>query len=227
MLKIAFLVLGAILLILIGILEFWGHSDYSPKFSFISPKEYTDLFNDSAKEKTTLYVTNLIKGRCPISEYNYDGNYSVIIYQIDVWPNATLSSLLKSGKKQRDLSFGRVYSILDIAQLNLYYACDSVPISDNIFLTFYGDSAINIFRSDSISCVKLQMDKLFIQNNKSQETDIKLEIRKPLAARIPIEIVFIRRRSGVFLVIISSISETHYLSGDLPQSILNNNFFKK
>ena len=119
--KIIGLIFGVVVLTLIIVLEFYKHSDYSPTYSFISPVEYTELFNDSAKQKTVLYITNLIKGRSAISEFIYDGKYSVVVYKLNVPSGVTLKSLIRQNYTPIDLSFSKSYSGLNINQFKLFY----------------------------------------------------------------------------------------------------------
>lgn len=229
--KRVYIILGllfvAIILAFITVLEFFTHSDYSPNYSLESPAEYTELFNDSAKLKTVLYMTNLIKGRNAISEYLYDNKYSIILYKLNVPSGETLKSLIRPGYAPVDLSFFKTSSEMKINQVTLAYGHDSIPAVGEVLVTFYGDSAVNIFRNDSISCVKAWLNKLLIQYDSKRSVDIKIGIRDPFTRRIPAEFVFIHRGNGLFFIFISPIVEKQYLEEDLPRTILNHNFFKK
>jgi len=208
-------------------LEFFKHSDYSPTYSLLSPVEYTELFNDSAKQKTVLYITNLIKGRNAISEYIYDNKYSIVVYKLNVPSGATLKSLIRPSYTPMDLSFGKTYSVMNMEQFTLSYAHDSVPAVSKILTTFYGDSVVNIFKNDSISCVKALLAKFLIQYESKGTVDIKIGIRDPFTRNSQMELVFILRNNGLFIIFISPVSENQYLENDLPQTILNFSFFKK
>lgn len=213
-------------MILVSLSEFYRHSEFHLKYSFSSPQEYTDLFNDSAKQRTSLYVTNIIKGRNPISEYVFDSGYSVLIYKISVPGHAILDSALRQGT-HADLPFDGMYSSFSVGQLNLYFSWDSVLIANNIILTIYGDSVIHVFKSDSVSCLKLELKRLIIQNGKDRKTDIKLEGRNGWGVKVPVELVFVRGEAGLFIVFISPMAKSGYLQDDLPRRILKKNFFKQ
>lgn len=104
----------------------------------------------------------------------------------------------------KDLSLGKTYFILDIEQCKLYYAHDSVPAVSNILIALYGDSATSVFKNDSISCVDLLLETFLIQNDNKGVVDIKIGVRgvrDSFTARIPMQLVFIHRDGGLFLLL--------------------------
>jgi hypothetical protein len=101
-LKIIGYCIGLVLLIELVTLLFFSHHSRGSTVSFTSPDDYTDLFNDSAKHKMVLYVTNVIKGKNPISEYTYDERYSVVVYKMNISPAPYLKSLITQNKRPFD-----------------------------------------------------------------------------------------------------------------------------
>ncbi|HTR31399.1 MAG TPA: hypothetical protein VMH27_19135 [Puia sp.] len=218
--------LGATTIALIISLFLFNHSDYSPKYSLSSPPEYTNLFDDSAKTKMTLYITNLIKGRNPISQYIYDSDYSVIAYLMDFKTDAPLDSLLRSGTGKPGLHIGSNYPTLHIGQLALSYAADSVQPSSHLTISFFGDSVFTVFRTKAVWCIRQQMSAVVIENGR-HNADITLTPFALTVPKVPIEIAFIRNNDGVFLLIISPTSRTRGMPDDLAKSVINKTLFEK
>jgi len=117
------------------------------------------------------------------------------------------------------------YTRLSIAQLDLYYAHDSIPTVNHILLTLYGDSVKKIFKNNKRFSIKLKLSRLFIQYDKNSKADIELRIHKPFSEEIPIELTFIHEKDEIFAVFICPISESNSMSDFLPQRILEKKCF--
>ena len=116
--------------------------------------------------------------------------------------------------------------MIQTTQLNFSYAADTAPPSEHLPVLLYGDSVVRLIKTETLSCIKVQFQAFIIQNDKTSETDVKLEIRDRFLSRIPMEIAYIRKNDAVFIVFISPTAQMHSLPDDLPQQILNENLFK-
>jgi hypothetical protein len=132
-----------------------GSSKYFPTYSFSSPSYYTDLFNDSAAHQVSLHVTNVIRGRNPISEYIYDDRISIVVHKIDVPASVELDSLLVPSLDRGQLGFFQQYSALNPGQLKMSYRRDSVGLVKKIVVSFSGDSISRLFKNRNLISLKI------------------------------------------------------------------------
>jgi hypothetical protein len=230
MIKTTLRYIGVVVSLILGveicILFFFSSQEkYAPEYSLNSPSHYTNLFNDSAKRNMVLYVTNQIKGRLPISRYVYDERLSVIVYELNVRSNSTIDSLINSHGGSAGIIFGKRFYKLDIGQLNLSYACDSVGFVDRVFLYTNDDSAKVTYKSQDVLCIKALIDNLAIRYEKAGSPDILIEKRPQDSQKIPIELTFAKQNGSLYVILISPMINNQNDFGQYAQFFLNPHIF--
>lgn len=209
-------------LLLIG----FGSKEYAPTYSFSSPSDYTDLFNDSAKHKVSLYVTNLIKGRNPIAEYVYDDRISIVVYKINVHAGGVLDSLLVPGLDFARPGWFHRYCAVTPGQLKMSYRCDSVGLAKKIIVSFSGDSISRIFKNRNLLSVKMLLGGVAIQYEKKGLVDLEVEKYRSINDKISTELTFLKQGDAVFFILISPTFNSYIDSTGFSRKILNENFFR-
>jgi len=209
-------------LLLVG----FGSNEYAPTYSFSSPADYTDLFNDSAKHQVSLRVTNLIRGRNPISEYVYDDRISIVVYKINVHPSAPLDSLLAQGSEFARRGLLKRYCAVTAGQLKMFYRCDSIGLVEKIFISYYGDSVSHIFKNRNLVSLKMLLGKLKLQYDKKGQTDLEVEEDRQKNDIISTELTFLKQGDAVFFILISPTFNSNIDISGFSRKILNENFFR-
>jgi hypothetical protein len=209
-------------LLLIG----FGNNKYVPTYSFSSPPDYTDLFNDSARHKISLHVTNLIKGRNPIAEYVYDDRISIVVYKINVPVDAPIDSLLAQGYESARRGLLKRYCAVTAGQLKMFYRCDSIGLVEKIFISYYGDSVRRIFKNRNLMSVKMLLGGLAIQYEEKGLVDLEVEKDRQKKGKIPTELTFLKQGDAVFLILSSPTFNGSIDISGFSREILNENFFR-
>ena len=218
--------IGLVVLIEVVMLLFFSHHSQGSTISFTSPDDYTDLFNDSAKHKMILYVTNVIKGKNPISEYTYDERYSVVVYKMNISPAPSLKSLITQNKKLLDLGFwGSSYDEFQVEQLDFNVNFGSITPADKINISFQADSARNIFRSDTVSSSGFLLNKMEIQYNDKTHAELMITKRRSFSKNIPMVLTLVKKEKFLYFVFLSPVFKNDLDLNDLPKAILNKNLF--
>ncbi len=218
--------IGLVLLIEVVMLLFFSHHSQASTVSFTSPDDYTDLFNDSAKHKMVLYMTNVIKGKNPISEYTYDDRYSVVIYKMNIFPAPSLKSLITQNKRLLDFGlWGSSYEEFQVEQLNFNLNFDSVTEANKINISFQAESAKNIFRNDTVSSSKFLLNKMEIQYNEKTHCELMITKRRPFSKNIPIVLTLVKKGKLLYFVFLSPIFKNDLDLYGLPRAILKKNLF--
>jgi len=218
--------IGVVLCGEICILITAGGNKYSPKYSFSSPSDYTDLFSDSARHKVSLRVTNLIRGRNPISEYVYDDRISIVVYKINVDASAVLDSILVQGFDFARRGLFKRYCALTAGQIKMSYACDSIDSVKKIIVSFYGDSLSRIFKNRNLVSVKMLLDKVGIQYEKNGRTDLEVEEYRPKGNKISIELTLLKHGDAVYFILISPTFNSNVDITDFSRTILDKKLFR-
>jgi hypothetical protein len=216
------IVVAIVLAIEFCVILFAGSNPFLPTVSFVSPTDYTALFNDSAKSELSLRVTNLIKGRPPIAQYIYDHRLSVIVCKFRVPPSGSLLSVLSQNVENVRLPFGHQYCTVTLGKLRVSYACDSVGIVKKIIFTYYGDSAMRLFKSENMITFKMYLSNLYIQYDNKGKPDIEIGPGRGNRGKIPINGAFIRQENSVYFVLISPLAQD-----DLDVTDISNMLLKK
>ena len=194
--------------------------------SFTSPEDYTDLFNDSAKHKMVLYVTHVMKGKNPVSEYTYDERYSVLIYKMNITPVPSLKSLITQNKRLPDVGlWGSSFEEFQVEQLNFDLSFDPAAQADKINISFQADAAKNIFRNDTVSSAVFLLNKMEIQYNDKAHAELMITKRRPFAKNIPIVLTLVKKGKFLYFVFLSPVFKNDLDLNDLPRTILNKNLF--
>ena len=218
--------IGLVVLILVVMLLFFSHHSPGSTISFTSPDDYTDLFNDSAKHKMVLYVTNVIKGKNPISEYTYDERYSVVIYKMDIATVPSLKSLITQNKRPLDFSsWGSSYEMFQVEQFNFNLNFDPVTEADKINISFQADSAKNIFRNDTVSSSGFLLNEMEIQYNDKTHSELVITKRRSFSKNIPIVMTLVKRGKLLYFVFFSPVFKNDLDLNDLPRTILKKKLF--
>jgi len=203
-------------------------SCHSPELtiSFTSPDDYTDLFNDSAKHKMVLYVTNVIKGKNPISEYTYDERYSIVVYKMNISPVPYLKSLITQNKRLLDFgSGGNSYEEFQVEQLNFNLNFDPVTEADKINISFQADSAKNIFRNDTVSSSSFLLNKMEIQYNEKTHSELVITKRHAFSKNIPMVLTLVKKEKFLYFVFLSPVFKNDLDLNGLPRAILKKTLF--
>jgi len=219
--RIGWLVAVVVLVWMINaFLRIRSKADYQPVYSLSAPAEYLNLFDSTAGSKLILTESINSKGRKPFCEFTYEGNFSVVVYELDLAWERALKDIIHQTIETVSRSSTVVYAGHKMPSYDLYFVMDSVgPIMD-LFLTLNGDAVKEIINTDSIVGYSLRMDNYSIRYKADGVKDIFAEKKNAISVKVPVQLIFKRQGGQLFLLIITNPNDDRPIDHDLAQKLL-------
>ena len=196
---------------------------YSPVFSLTNPAEYDNLFNTNAKTEMILDESINTLGRNPISNFTYKKKYSVVVYKIRSSISSSLREFIQTQTREISRNSQNVYNSVQLPGFQLSFMADSISEVSHIFFTIYGDSITRVIDNDSVIDYNLFLNTVSVRYGQVDAEDITIEKAGTFSSNVPLELVFINKRSGLFLITISNINSRSPISKELVNKLFSKN----
>lgn len=214
-------IFGAIIYLGVAIYIEFKNSKYSPLTTFSAPKDYIDLFNNSAREKIFLKISYVVKGRNPITIFEYDTRWIVSIYKLNIPKNISLNELVKQDREDVDGEFRSHYTTIAVDNFQFSYTWDSIPNVKRAWISLYGKYLKTNFQNENIVSFTSSFKKFYIRYGEKKLLDIFFEKRDPSSLDIPTEIITIKKDAGLYFVFVNSKENNGTLNPNLVKDLLN------
>jgi hypothetical protein len=209
-------VLLRIVLIIVSVIVIWevffhvnlhGEIEDSEIWTDTIPKEYSQLLKlpDSCCKTGKIVFVNTLssKYRNPVSRFFIDGKYYLQVYKID---NSFKSSLEKSIKESFSGSVASYteYADDDITDMKFLYKRTKPHKPNAVYFALAGDSTRVLKKNDTIAYYSSKCANLSIRFDPDQENDIYGECKSRNLNQVPLELMFLRRTSNLYMFVLSS-----------------------
>jgi hypothetical protein len=193
------------------------------------PKEYLQLLKlpdtccTTANGNIVYVQTTAKKYRNPISSFYIGNKYYLQVYKMDTSFNYSLKNEIKESRSDADMStFYTPYILDERTDMKFLYNANKPHKPKNIYLDLYGDSTHVLKKNDTIAYYYTDCKNFSIRFTPEGENDIYGECKSRNLSEMPLELMFIKKKSNLFMVILSdSHANTH-----LKHGILYDLFFK-
>jgi hypothetical protein len=197
-----------ILLVVFGLFEYIDRKafkiegSFPREFSNKAPSEYLDLIKNN---NFRCINTVKIKERNEISNFSYDRRYYLQIYKLD---NSYYGSLKTAIKENYQNDYGYHSTPYELNEQNcaeFRYKLYVPGKPSNIYFSLFGRGTQNIKKNDSIALYHSNFKNLSIRFLQDADDDIyaKAKQNNYFNDSAPIEILFLKRHSHLYLLFMS------------------------
>ena len=188
----------------------------NPETSFLIAEKYrVDL---------KVIEINQSKVREPISIMSFNNKYRLVAYKIKLEKDISLSALLHSEIKDADISNGFSYGTIGANIIYRFrYKSGFVKPANQVYLTFYGDSLRETAINDTIIAYNLIAGNFSIRYSKEEAVDILVigeERPFGVTTKVPMDILFLKRKDNLHLLLLTPESPYDSISEDLLYKIV-------
>lgn len=189
----------------------------------IKPGDF-DLVSNKYMSRLQGGVAYQSSNRNPVSFMPFDKSYYLITYKIDLTKNTSWSNILNVTFKSVEPTNMDVYTVISE---NAFYRFEyhdvlTKPVS-KIYLTLSGDSLRTVVTNDSIVSYHLLCNNFSIKYNEKEAVDIFVignEKAFGTTTVIPMDLLFLKRDSVVYLMMMTPNDPKSVISSDLLYNVV-------
>jgi hypothetical protein len=186
------------------------------------PEEYLNLFTKEALNNIKVNSVRNSKVRSPVASIDYKKKFVIYIYKINmVRSDVKIDTMLHQEiKNLNELPSGPIYNgIEDIPTYGFQYKADAEKeISNNIYLTFSGDSLKRFVKNDNIVGFYLLLNNFSARYSKDDLADVLIgvdeEAKNIRKRNIPIDILFVKKSKTLYLLTLLPINRNDNINYD-------------
>lgn len=169
-----------------------------------APEEYTALFRQQ-KDGLEDDCTHLNKERNPISGFDFEGKYDIVIYKLNLMKELSLKGIIKEEENEAKGASGTVYTNVNQNIFDLYYKSGKPEPASEIYLAFRGDLLKTVAKNDTVACYYMKGYRFSMRYGKDEPADIYAETKKDpfVRQKLPMSILLLRRGKSVYFVLMS------------------------
>lgn len=190
------------------------------------PKNYLKLlnidhnnFSDSSRG-IVFRKTTINKFRSPISSFLVLGKFYLQIYMMNPLFKGSLKAAIKESYIDARTDINNRYLLDDNTDMEFLYHHFKPKITKQIFIDIFGSNTKTLEKNDSISYYHSQIDNFWIKYNQKDENDIYGNLKQDVLTQMPIEIMFLKSKNKVYLLILSSKTSSTALKENLLKNLL-------
>lgn len=236
LIKIKKVIAGAIILVIIilGITKCTKHFDKGlinslsedlPNTQSLT-KEYLTLIKTKYRSKSLINVVRRSKIRNSVAVIEFDKNYQLFIYKIDLIKDTSLKKVLVITPKIEAKEELRVtYKLTDAGFYEFINKSGPVPNVSNIYIGFNTDSITKGITNDSLITYGLVTNNLSIHYKENDIADIIVKGKEQNlgnSVTMPIEVLFLKRKSSVFFLTLTAKNVSDTIPPNLLYNIVTN-----
>jgi hypothetical protein len=172
------------------------------------PKDYSQLFRSD--DKLLADRTIISKRRNPISQFNYDDKFRINVYRINITTNLSLSKIIDESYENNHISYGLNYKgVDDIDKFEILCKFGFQDKGSRIYLNVFGDDTRLIKRNDTLVCYYSKIENFYIKYQLNAAQDFFGRVKEKYnGTKIPTEIMFIKKSSNLYLVLLTANDES-------------------
>jgi len=236
LIKIKKVIAGAIILVIIilGIRKCTKHFDKGlinslsedlPNTQSLT-EEYLTLIKTKYRSKSLANVVRRSKIRNSVAGIEFDKNYQLFIYKIDLIKDTSLKKVLVITPKIEAKEELRVtYKLTDAGFYEFINKSGPVPNVSNIYIGFNTDSITKGITNDSLITYGLVTNNLSIHYKENDIADIIVKGKEQNlgnSVTMPIEVLFLKRKSSVFFLTLTAKNVSDTIPPNLLYNIVTN-----
>ena len=197
------------------------------EFSTTHVPKYTGLFFGQTSNNLELSGTYLSKNRNPISNYDVNKKYDLVVYQIDLANDVPLNTILATKAEQINHSSYNAYNVINESLFEIKCKEGKPMQADRLFLKYEGESLDKIIMGDSVAYYNLSLKKLSLQYQED-EVDLLLEAKEKwwTRDRIPLSVLFLKRQRAVYLFLLSPEDKSTTMDKELLYRLIMHRDYK-
>lgn len=236
LIKIKKVIAGAIILVIIilGIRKCTKHFDKGlinslsedlPNTQSLT-EEYLTLIKTKYRSKSLVNVVRRSKIRNSVAAIEFDKNYRLFIYKIDLIKDTCLKKVLVITPKieaKEEVRF--TYKLTDAGFYQFMNKSGPVPNVSNIYIGFNADSITKGITNDSLITYGLVTNNLSIHYKENDIADIIVKGKEQNlgnSVTMPIEVLFLKRKSSVFFLTLTAKNVSDTIPPNLLYNIVTN-----
>ena len=236
LIKIKKVIAGAIILVIIilGIRKCTKHFDKGlinslsedlPNTQSLT-EEYFTLIKTKYRSKSLVNVVRRSISRNSVAAIEFDENYQLFIYKIDLIKDTSLKKVLVITPKIEAKEELRVtYKLTDAGFYEFMNKSGPVPNVSNIYIGFNTDSITKGITNDSLITYGLVTNNLSIHYKENDIADIIVKGKEQNlgnSVTMPIEVLFLKRKSSVFFLTLTAKNVSDTIPSNLLYNIVTN-----
>ena len=185
-------------------------------------EEYLTLIKTKYRSKSLVNVVRRSKIRNSVAAIEFDKNYQLFIYKIDLIKDTSLKKVLVITPKIEAKEELRVtYKLTDAGFYEFMNKSGPVSNVSNIYIGFNTDSITKGITNDSLITYGLVTNNLSIHYKENDIADIIVKGKEQNlgnSVTMPIEVLFLKRKSSVFFLTLT----VKNVSDTIPPNLLYN-----
>lgn len=169
-----------------------------------APEDYAALFRQK-KDGLEHDCTHLNKKRNPISGFDFEGKYDIIVYKLNLTRELPLKRIIQEERNDAKGASGTVYTNVNQNIFDLYYKSGKPDLASEIYLAFRGDSLKTVAKNDSVACYYMEGYRFSMRYGRDEPADIYAETKKEpfVHQKLPMSVLLLRRGKTVYFVLMS------------------------
>jgi hypothetical protein len=183
--------------------------------SIPSNKISLDYLNLLDTKKLTFRETLTFKNRNPVSKFKYGDSFVLQICKLDTLNEIALDKSIIENHDDVNYLLNVPYAVDQIGDVEFDYNNSKLSKTQIIYLSLSGMSHYVVKKNDSIAYYYSKMNSFSIQNNAKGTQNV---IAMAKRGNTPIEILFIKKHSNLYLLTLNSIKS----NGDFDPYLLYN-----
>lgn len=189
-------------------------------------EEYLTLIKTKYRSKSLVNVVRRSKIRNSVAVIEFDKNYQLFIYKIDLIKDTSLKKVLVITPKIEAKEELRVtYKLTDAGFYEFINKSGPVPNVSNIYIGFNTDSITKGITNDSLITYGLVTNNLSIHYKENDIADIIVKGKEQNlgnSVTMPIEVLFLKRKSSVFFLTLTAKNVSDTIPPNLLYNIVTN-----
>ena len=189
-------------------------------------EEYLTLIKTKYRSKSLVNVVRRSKIRNSVAVIEFDKNYQLFIYKIDLIKDTSLKKVLVITPKIEAKEELRVtYKLTDAGFYEFMNKSGPVPNVSNIYIGFNTDSITKGITNDSLITYGLVTNNLSIHYKENDIADIIVKGKEQNlgnSVTMPIEVLFLKRKSSVFFLTLTAKNVSDTIPPNLLYNIVTN-----
>jgi predicted MPP superfamily phosphohydrolase len=175
------------------------------EFSTTYVPKYTTMFFSQKANLVVSSGTHLSEKRNPISNYEIDKKYDLVVYQIDLANGQPITKLVSQKNEESSMTSNEVYSNINESLFEISLKDDKPSIAEKIIMKYQGENFIETIKNDTIAYYNLDFTRLSFQYRDAEKADLFLKTKGAGLTENsrPLSILFFRRQKALYLFLLS------------------------
>ncbi len=199
-------------------------SDFS-SFANTVPNDYLQLLHinkccDNHEKNIVFHKTTMNKYRKPISCFFFAKDYYLQVYMVDSLFTGSLKNVIKESYSDTNMYFYTTYLTDNITDMSFNYKHTKPEVPKRIFININGIDTKTEQKDDTTACYYSRCTNFWIKYNPKEVSDVFGNLKNSTQSPISLEILFLKRKNKLFLLMLSGVNSSISLNKGVLQSIV-------